>query len=795
MMNRTIRNRLVMLASAALLWGCAATQLHRDGLAEVERGNYESGVAKLTEAVAQAPDNLTYKLDLTARREASIQRLISTGDALRAAGQYDPAIASYRRVLTIAPGNQRALHGIDGVEADRRHATMVAEATKDFERKDYDAADTVLRSVLNEDSGFVPATALSAKSNMARGPTNVAPRLKTRNNAKVTLQFRDAPTKMVFEVLARQTGINFVLDKDVKSDSKTTIFVQEVPIEEAIDLVLDQNSLARQILSSNMVLIYPNTPAKQKDYEEQIVHTFYLTNAVPKDVESMLKSMLGAKNLFVDERTSVVVMRDTPDAVRMAEKLVASIDVPEPEVLIEVEVLEIARSRLLNLGITPPGSFTASANPVGAAASTATGGASGLVLSDLSHQNANTISVSSVSVTANALQTVGDTNTLASPRIRARNKEKAKILIGSRVPVITSSTALLTSGTASSSSVQYLDVGLTLEVQPTVYLDGDVGIKLGMEVSSITNTVVVAGTQAYTIGTRNANTVLRLKDGETQILAGLIQDSDTRNSAGLPGVSQIPIVGRLFGSNSTDREKSEIVLSITPHIIRTQARASAESTEFWYGTETRSRSSPFAGGGGFDSTAPAASSAAGEVGGGPGLPTVGPRPSVSQPVVVPSAAPVPTVTTTVTATPAGPPAAPSGPPPHPTVTVDGPSETAVGQEFDVTVRMATDIPISRLRGQLRFDASALQLISATAGDVVPSSAGSPTVDPKSGGAQMDIVASDDPIQGEGSLMLLRFKALAARPASAIAAQVSAMAPSGTAMANAASAPLSLAIKP
>src|ERR1700722_1640806 len=481
MMNRTIRNRLAMLVGAAVLCGCAATPLHRAGLAEVERGNYESGVEKLTEAVARAPDNLTYKLDLTARREASIQRLISAGDALRAAGQYDPAIASYRRVLSIAPGNQRALHGIDGVEADRRHATMVAEATKDFERKDYDAADTILRSVLNEDSGFVPATALSAKINMARGPTNVAPRLKTRNNAKVTLQFRDAPTKMVFEVLARQTGINFVLDKDVKSDSKTTIFVQDVPIEDAIDLVLDQNTLARQILSSNMVLIYPNTTAKQKDYEEKIVHTFYLTNAVPKDVEGLLKSMLGAKTLFVDERTNVVVMRDTPDAVRMAEKLVASIDVPEPEVIIEVEVLEIARSKLLNLGITPPGSFTASATSIAKGATAgATGGASGLVLSDLSHQNANTLAVSSVSVTANALQTVGNTNTLASPRIRARNKEKAKILIGSRVPVITSSTALLTSGTASSSSVQYLDVGLTLEVQPTVYLDGDVSIKVGL---------------------------------------------------------------------------------------------------------------------------------------------------------------------------------------------------------------------------------------------------------------------------------------------------------------------------
>src|SRR6202171_2301242 len=374
MMHKSLRILLGLLLCTALLLGCAADKLHRDGLAEVERGNYEAGVSKLADARAQNPKNMMYRLDLTARREDSIQKLISAGDALRAAGQYNSAVSTYRRVLAIDAGNQRALHGIDAVETDRRHTGMVGEAVKDFERKNYDAADAILRSVLNEDSGFGPATALAAKINAARGPMNAAPRLKSRNNAKVTLQFRDAPTKMVFEVLARQTGINFVLDKDVKSDSKTTIFVQEVPIEEAIDLVLDQNTLARQILSSNMVLIYPNTPAKQKDYEEQIVHTFYLTKAVPKDVESMLKSMLGAKTLFIDERTSVVVMRDTPDAVRMAEKLVASIDVPEPEVLIEVEVLEIARSKLLNLGITPPSSFTASAKSVG---TTVTGGATG----------------------------------------------------------------------------------------------------------------------------------------------------------------------------------------------------------------------------------------------------------------------------------------------------------------------------------------------------------------------------------------------------------------------------------
>src|SRR6202790_4012663 len=779
MMHKSFRILLGLLLCTAVLLGCAATQLHRDGLAEVERGNYEAGISKLAEAVAHEPNNMMHRLDLTARREDSIQKLISAGDAMRAAGQYDAAVSTYRRVLAIEAGNQRALRGIDGVETDRRHAGMVGEAFKDFERKDYDGADTILRTVLNEDSGFGPASALAAKINVARGPINAAPRLKTRNNAKVTLQFRDAPTKMVFEVLARQTGINFVLDKDVKSDGKTTIFVQEVPIEEAIDLVLDQNNLKRQILSSNMVLIYPNTTAKQKDYEQQIVHTFYLTNAVPKDVEGMLKSMLGAKTLFAEERTSVVVMRDTPDAVRMAEKLVASIDVPEPEVLIEMEVFEIARSKLLNLGITYPSSITATPTSLAGVA----GG--GLVASDLTHQKWHTIDVSPVSATLNALQMAGTTNTLASPRIRARNKEKAKILIGSRVPVITSSTALLSNGTANSSSVQYLDIGLTLEVQPTIYLDGDVAIKVGLEVSSITDTKQIGQTLAYVIGTRNANTVLRLQDGETQVLAGLIQDSDTRNAGGIPGLSQIPVVGRLFGSNYKDREKSEIVLSITPHIIRTQARAASDVTEFWYGTETRSRSSPFAGSRGFDSSPAASSAGAGEVGGGAGLPTVGPRPSVSQPVAPSAPAPAP----------AGPPAAPSGPTPHPTVTVDGPGEIAVGQEFDVTVRMATDIGISRLRGQVRFDTSALQLMSATAGDVVPSSAGSPTVDAKNGGAQLDVVASGDPIMGEGSLMLLRFKALAARPASAIAAQISAMAPSGAAMANAASQPLSVAIKP
>ncbi len=796
------RHRLAGIGLTVLLiCGCAAERLHKDGLASIEQGNYEVGVAQLAQASQRDPANMSYKLDLQAQREASVQKLISAADADRTAGNLDAAAGTYRRVLLLDPLNDRALKGLDSINADRRHAGAIAEAKKQFEQKDYDGAENAVRLVLTEDPAYAPALDLKTKISSARGPSTVVPKLKSRNDSKVTLQFRDAPTKMVFEVLSRQTGINFILDKDVKSDSKTTIFVQDVPIEEAIDLVLDQNELARQVLSSNMVLIYPNTANKQKDYQQQIVRAFYVTNAAPKDVESMLKAVLGAKTMYVDERANLVVMRDTPDAVRMAEKLVASLDVPQSEVMLEVQVLEISRSRLMNLGISYPSQVTVTAG--------SPSGGNGLKLSDLAHLTSATTSVSGLAATLNALETAGLTDTLASPRIRARNNEKAKILIGSRVPVITNSVTPTASGLpVTTGSVQYLDVGLTLEVQPTIRLDGDVAIKLGLEVSSIINQITTSsGTIAYTIGTRNANTLLELRDGETQILAGLIQDSDTRSYNNIPGLGDIPVVGRLFGSRNTDREKNEIVLSITPHIVRTESRPSSDVTEFWYGSETRVMSSPFG--------AALGNSPAGGSSGGPGAESgaaaavpstnlnAGPSNALPAMAAV-SGGSTGAATVTGAAAPAVPNAAelraaaaqagPSGPPVRPQLSIAGPDQVQVGKEFDVTVRLSSDRGISHLHGQVRFDPTAMQLVSATAGDVVPASAGSPSVDGRTGGAQIDVTSNSDPIQGEGSLMLLRFKALAPRTSSQVAAQVSALGAGGVPNGNAAAAPLNVLIQ-
>ena len=824
-MRNSWRRIAGLILILVLVAGCAAERLHRDGLAAIESGEYESGVALLSQAAHSDPHNMTYRLDLGARREAAIQQLISLADTARSAHQLDVAAQDYKRVLTIDPNNDRAKRGLAGLAGDGRHGDVIAQARKDFERRDYDAAEAKLRAVLNESPGYGPAQDLAAEITAARGPITVAPRLKTRDNHKVTLQLRDAPTKMVFEVLSRETGINFILDKDVKSDGKTTIFVQDVAVEQAIDLVLDQNALARQILADNMVLIYPNIAAKQKDYEQQIVRTFYLTNAAPKEVEAMLKTVLAAKTLFVDERTNVLVMRDTPDAVRMAEKLVSSLDVAEPEVMLEVEVLEISRSRLQDLGIQYPTSATFTPSHIAAAA---TGGPSGLVLSDLSHQNSNTIGISSLAVTVNAMKQAGLVNTLASPRIRARNREKAKVLIGSKEPVITNSVTPTAAGApVVTGSVQYLDVGLTLEVQPTVYLDSDVAIKISLEVSSILKQVATAsGTIAYEIGTRNANTLLRLKDGETQILAGLIQESDTRTANTIPGLGDIPILSHLFGTHHTDHEKDEIVLSITPRIIRMQPRPSSDATEFWYGTETRTRSAPYsATAGSVGAEQPTSSSQPAMPTGSAMLPEApqppaGAAPAVSTPGDTASAAVsnsnalaaaaalkaaaaspgLPSASVPATVASNNPPAAAAAAgaassAARSALTLDGPSEAKVGEEFQVTVRLATDQSITRLRSQLRYESGALQLVSASPGDMVPAAAGSPKVDTRGSGAQLEVTTtSDEPVQGSGSLMVLQFKALAARPATNVMAMMNVLGGAGAAVGNSSAAPLKIAIQ-
>jgi len=576
------RRAAICALAIVALYGCAADRLNRDGLKQISEGQYEEGIAKLEEAAKSEPSNLHYRAQFINKREETTNRLLNDAANERAAGHLDAAENLYRRALAIDKTNERAKAGIAELARDRRHKALIEEARELFKKADLDGALAKLQPVVIENTANAEMLALKREieEQQAR-ETLAAPTLKSLYKKPITLEFREANLKMVFEVLSRDSGINFILDKEVRPDLTTSIFVKRAMLENVVDLLLTTNQLEKKVLDSNTVLIYPNTPAKVKEYQELMVKSFYIENADVKQTANMVKTLLKTREIFVDEKLNLMIMRDTPEAIRLAEKLIAMQDLAEPEVMLEVEVLEVKRSRLLDLGIKYPEQLTLA--PIAGAGGTVT-------LRDLKTINDSRISAGLTNTAINAKKDDTDINLLANPRIRTRNREKAKIMIGDRVPVIT------TTSTATgfvSDSVQYVDVGLKLDVEPNIYLQDDVAIKVSLEVSSIVNQVTSKnGTLAYQIGSRNASTVLRLKDGETQVLAGLINDEDRSTANKVPGMGDLPMLGRLFSTHRDDNQKTEIVLSITPHLVRNLKRPDARASEFWSGSETALRTSP-----------------------------------------------------------------------------------------------------------------------------------------------------------------------------------------------------------
>jgi general secretion pathway protein D len=307
---------------------------------------------------------------------------------------------------------------------------------------------------------------------------------------------------------------------------------------------------------------------------------------------NMIKTVVRSKDIYIDEKLNTLIMRDTAEAIQIAEKLIASQDMLEPEVMLEVEVMEINRKNLEAIGIKYPTQMSIGVQ----GKSTTTDGVvtttpGRLTLAELKSFNSGlgVFSVSDPVLALNLLQQDTDTNLLANPQIRVKNREKAKIHVGDKIPVLTS---VANSTGFVSQTVSYIDVGIKLDVEPTILLQNQVSIKVGLEVSNVTDQVKTdSGVLAYTIGSRNANTILQLKDGETQILAGLFRDDSQRISNKVPGLSSLPFIGKLFSDKNNDRRKNEIVLLITPRILHNIAPANAVYTLFPSGVNNGSGSS------------------------------------------------------------------------------------------------------------------------------------------------------------------------------------------------------------
>ncbi|MFJ4374898.1 secretin N-terminal domain-containing protein [Pseudomonas japonica] len=575
-MNRI--HLMMSLGLCAALAACSSARVANEEASDlIESGQYEAGLARIEEGLRENPRDTELHLALNSGRARAITALLGEGDRERAQRNVAAARMAYGRVLIIEPNNRRAQDALRQFDYLRSQDEQLERARGDLRRGDILGAERQVRQILELDPKNEDALELQSNIRLVQSRNVVQyPQLRTRLERPVTLEFRDANLKTIFEVLSQVAGLNFIFDKDLRPDMKATIFVRDVRIEDAVALLLQQNQLHQKVVNENTLLIYPDSPQKLKDYQELVMRTFYLTSIDANTALNMIKTMLKTRDVFVDERLNTLTMRDSEDAIRMAEKLLQSQDQSNPEVVLEVEVMEVARQRILDLGLQWPNTFGVLNSEGGAVT----------VLDQLKGINSSRISISpSPQAKINAQD--NDINTLASPVIRVSNREQARIHIGQRVPIISATSVPSTQGPVITESVTYLDVGLKLEVQPVVHLNNEVAIKIALEVSNATPLEPTRqGTIPVQVDTRNAQTTLRLHDGETQILAGLVRNDHGATGNKIPGLGDIPGLGRLFGSNKDTFGKSELVLSITPRIVRNLPYQSPSDMEFPTGTET-----------------------------------------------------------------------------------------------------------------------------------------------------------------------------------------------------------------
>ncbi|HTY04297.1 MAG TPA: secretin and TonB N-terminal domain-containing protein [Rhodocyclaceae bacterium] len=590
-----MRLTLPLLVTLALIGGCAGNIHYKEGRELIAAGRSEEGLARLEQAVREFPSDREGRAYYFTQRDLAVSEWSAAAETARSAGKLTAAEVGWNRILRVDPNNVRARTGLAELEATRRRQRLLMEAEALIKKKDRRGAEARLRTILAEDPAHDDARTLMTRlqEEDAKSP-GLEPAVRASLSKPITLDFRDTALKTVLEVISRTADLNFVLDKDVRGDARVTIFVRNAGIEEVLRLILTTNQLQYRAIGENSILVFPAMGVKQKEYQENATRSFYLANIEAKQAVNLLKSIVKAKDLYVDEKLNLVVMRDTPEAIRLAERLILSVDLAEPEVMLELEVLELSRNRLLDLGINypdqvgygllQPTTTTTVTTATGfAAESTNLGGALASGMVNLHNRTGLTPYVANPAAVLNLKNQTGDGTLLANPRIRVKNREKAKIHIGEKLPIFTTTT---TANVGVAASVSYLDVGLKLDVEPTVHLDDEVDIKVGLEVSSVAREVSgPANSLAYQIGTRSATTVLRLKDGETQVLAGLINDEERSSANRLPGLGDLPIIGRLFSEHRDSHNNTEIVLLVTPRIVRNIARAPLPAATFPAGTD------------------------------------------------------------------------------------------------------------------------------------------------------------------------------------------------------------------
>lgn len=566
-----------------LLSGCVAGQASfTKGNQALETQNYDQAVIEYLAAVESNPTNHEYRLKLDqTRNRAALEHKIK-GDTLITHEQFANALQEYQLATDLDGSLYAAFDGLERARNYLQVEKLLQEAKKMLQTNRKPQAQEAVNMALSLRPDYQPTLLLMAAIKQSQYALVDGVELEVISPEPINLNFRDTKITDVFDILTKLSGINFILDEDVRSD-KTTLFLEQATFAQALELLLRMNKLDKKILNKKTIILFPKTRDKQKQFEDQIIQTFFLSHIDAKKAVNMLRTMLQVRKVYVQEELNAIVIRDQPDVIRLAQKLIEANDRGNSEVVFDLELLEVNHSDTRELGLKLSNySISAGLSAEG----------SSIVASGLSPGNSTTGLIESFNgldpfytlptAAFKFMKTLVNAEILANPKIRVRNKEKAKVHVGSREPIIT----VTTTDFQTTENIQYIDVGVKLNVEPTVQLDGTIVTKLGLEVSNVSGREKTeSGTVAITISSTTADTTLTLKDGEQTVIGGLIRDDESVTKNKLPILGDIPLFGEIFNGTDTTKTKREILLSITPHIVKSIHVPQGDTASIWSGGE------------------------------------------------------------------------------------------------------------------------------------------------------------------------------------------------------------------
>ena len=615
--RRSVLQRSVAAMSiVATLAGCATGAALREARRAEERQDYDVAVVEYNRALQRDPDNVDARTGLQRAKLRASQEHFTRARRFAANGRLDEAAVEYKLAVELNPDNPVIVQELEQIQNQLRAKVAINRDGK-----------TDLEALVERmKAQRLPGTEIAAEP------------------LPDELIFRSSPNDVIIRALAQLAKVNVVFDPAFRP-SPISIEIRNQTFAEALQSITASTQNFYRVTAPRTITIIPDTAAKRREYEEDIVRTFYLSNADPKETMDLLRVVIDARRIGAIQGTNAITITDTAERVEAAGRLISIIDKARPEVMTDVELLEVNRTRFTEYGLQFASPGSAGINGIADANRT------GLTLDDLKNLSGSQILMTQVpGVYYRLLKQDRTTRVLANPQLRSQVGYSAQAQFGDRVPVpVTTFSPIATGGVNQQpiTSYNYENIGVNIDITPRTHMNNEVTLALTIQVTSISGTGFGG---LPTFGNRSIKTTIRLKDGETNMLAGLIRDDERKVRDGIPGLSDIPGIGHLLGHSSTDRTQTDVIVMLTPRIVRVLELSEEDLRAFQMGRDS-----------GSTITAP------GRLGGPPGgmpLPGLPDEPSIDRPVIDPNVgAPLPGAPQP--AKPVLPPAPPPQTPPSP----------------------------------------------------------------------------------------------------------------------------------